>query len=44
MDQVSFVIAFILLWAFLGMVTLLVLKVARKVDQGDGDGPNTHGL
>lgn len=44
MDQISFVIAFILLWAFLGGFTLLVLKVARKVDRGDEDGPRNHGL
>jgi hypothetical protein len=44
MDQVSFVVAFILLWAFLGIVTLLVLKVARKVDQGNDDGPSSPGL
>ena len=44
MNQVAFIVAFVLLWVFLGTFTLLVLKVARKVDRGDEDGPSNHGL
>ena len=44
MEQFAFIIAFVLLWAFLGAVAVLVVKVARKADRGDSDGPNSHGL
>ncbi len=44
MEHLYFIAAFILLWLVLGGFLLLGLKVARKLDRGDEDGPETHGL
>ncbi len=44
MVHVYFVIAFVLLWALLAGFAYLLLVIVRKIDRGDEDGPQIHGL